>query len=388
MLTLIKNVECYAPLPKGVVDILIANNAIAHIAADIELTSPLVDVIDGSDLIALPGLVDSLVHISGGGGEGGFHTRTPQMSLTEATLHGVTTVIGALGTDATTRTLPDLVAKAKGLSIEGISAYCYTGSYHLPARTITDSVTDDIVLIDSMIGVGEVAIADHRAAEPTARSLAELAAQARTGGMISGKAGIVYIHTGDGKRQLSLLHEVVDNSDIPATQFYPTHINRNQSLLDAGVAWARKGGVIDMTTSTNEQFIEEGEIPAAQAIAYCLSQDVPAACLSMSSDGNASLPVFDDNGVLVGLEVGKVGSLYESFKALILEHDVSLEDAISVVSSTPAQRLKLHNKGKLEAGCDADIVLCDRTSLDIVHVLAKGKRMVTDGKAVVKGTFE
>lgn len=388
MLTLIKNVECYAPSPQGSVDILIANNAIAHIAPDISLTSSLVNVIDGSNLIALPGLVDSLVHISGGGGEGGFHTRTPQMSLTEATLHGVTTVIGALGTDATTRTLPDLVAKAKGLNIEGISAYCYTGSYHLPARTITGSVTDDIVLIDAMIGVGEVAIADHRAAEPTVQALAEVAAQARTGGMISGKAGIVYIHTGDGKRQLSLLHDVINNTDIPASQFYPTHINRNQGLLEAGIAWTRSGGVIDMTTSTNEQFIEEGEIPAADAIAYCLTNGVTARHLSMSSDGNASLPVFDDNGMLVGLEVGKVGSLFDAFKALVLEHNVSLENAIQVVSTTPARMLKLHQKGKLEPNSDADIVLCNKTTLDIVHVIAKGKHVVAQGKAIVKGTFE
>ena len=388
MLTLIKNVECYAPSPMGTVDILIANNAIACIDANIAINESLVDVIDGSGLIALPGLVDSLVHISGGGGEGGFHTRTPQMSLTEASLHGVTTVIGALGTDATTRTLPDLVAKAKGLNIEGISAYCYTGSYHLPARTITGSVTDDIALIDCMIGVGEVAIADHRAAEPTVQALAEVAAQARTGGMISGKAGIVYIHTGDGKRQLSVLHDVVNDTDIPASQFYPTHINRNQSLLDAGITWTRAGGVIDMTTSTNEQFIEEGEIPAAQAIAYCLSQGVPASQLSMSSDGNASLPVFNENGALVGLEVGKVGSLFTAFKALVLEHNVSLKNAISVVSTTPASKLKLHQKGKIKVGSDADLVLCDKASLDIVHVLAKGKQLVKDSTAVVKGTFE
>ncbi|MEC8418874.1 MAG: beta-aspartyl-peptidase [Pseudomonadota bacterium] len=388
MLTLIKNVECYAPSPMGTVDILIANNAIACIDANIAINESLVDVIDGSGLIALPGLVDSLVHISGGGGEGGFHTRTPQMSLTEASLHGVTTVVGALGTDATTRTLPDLLAKAKGLNIEGISAYCYTGSYHLPARTITGSVTDDIALIDCMIGVGEVAIADHRAAEPTVQALAEVAAQARTGGMISGKAGIVYIHTGDGKRQLSVLHDVVNETDIPASQFYPTHINRNQSLLDAGITWTRAGGVIDMTTSTNEQFIEEGEIPAAQAIAYCLSQGVPASQLSMSSDGNASLPVFNENGALVGLEVGKVESLFAAFKALVLEHNVSLKNAISVVSTTPASKLKLHHKGKIKVGCDADLVLCDKASLDIVHVLAKGKQLVKDSTAVVKGTFE
>lgn len=393
MLTLIKNVELFSPAYEGTTDILIAGNQIASIAPNIDVPSSTIVAasgmkIDGTGLIALPGLVDSLVHISGGGGEGGFHTRTPQMALTEASLHGVTTVIGALGTDATTRTLPDLIAKAKGLDIEGISAYCYTGSYHLPARTVTGSITDDILLIDCMIGIGEVAIADHRASEPTYRELAQVAAQSRTGGMLSGKAGIVYIHTGDGNSQLSVLHEVIEKTDIPPSQFYPTHINRNQSLLEAGIKWTRCGGVIDMTTSTNEQFITEGEIPAAEAIAYCIDQGVPVTQLSMSSDGNASLPIFDNSGKLTGLEVGRVSSLFAEFKTLVLNHNIALQDAIQIVSTTPAHFLKLSQKGKIHKGCDADIVLCEKDNLTIKHVIAKGKCLVSNGEAIVKGTFE
>jgi beta-aspartyl-dipeptidase (metallo-type) len=98
------------------------------------------------------------VHITGGGGEGGFHTRTPEMRLTDATKAGVTTVIAALGTDATTRSLADLVAKCRALDTEGISAFCYSGSYQYPIRTYTGNLTDDIVMIDKIIGVGEVAI--------------------------------------------------------------------------------------------------------------------------------------------------------------------------------------------------------------------------------------
>lgn len=388
MITLIKGADVYAPASLGINDILIAHDKIVQIAPSISLEGEAVTVIDGRGYIAMPGLVDSLVHITGGGGEGGFHTRTPEMQLTDATLAGVTTVVGALGTDATTRTLPDLVAKARALEEEGLSAYCYTGSYQLPARTLTGNITDDIILIDNMIGIGEVAIADHRGSQPTARELAKVAADARVGGMLSGKGGIVSIHTGDGTDQLSLLHEVIDTTNIPATQFYPTHINRSQSLLEAGKRWCDAGGIIDMTTSTNEQFIEEGEIPAAHAIAWCLKEGINASQLTMSSDGNASLPVFDPNGELVGLEVGKVRSLFEAWQALARADGVTLSDAIAVVTSTPASVLKLKNKGRLEAGCDADIVLCDAQSFALTHVFARGKQMVSKAEALVKGTFE
>lgn len=388
MITLIKGADVYAPAPMGINDILIAHDKIVEISPSISIQGDAVTVVDGKGCIAMPGLVDSLVHITGGGGEGGFHTRTPEMQLTEATTAGVTTVVGALGTDATTRTLPDLIAKARALCEEGISAYCYTGSYQLPARTITGSITDDILLIDTMIGIGEVAIADHRGSQPTARELAKVAADARVGGMLSGKGGVVSIHTGDGSDQLTLLHEVINTTNIPASQFYPTHINRSQSLLEAGQRWCEAGGIIDVTTSTNEQFIEEGEIPAAQAIAWCLAQGISASQLTMSSDGNASLPVFDADGELIGLEVGRVRSLFDAWQTLAKTEGVLLHDAIAVVTSSPASVLKLKNKGKLAAGSDADIVLCDARSLDIKDVIARGKRMVSNDDILVKGTFE
>ena len=43
------------------------------------------------------------------------------------TKFGVTTVVGCLGTDGIGRDMCALVAKAKGLNEQGMSAYCYTG---------------------------------------------------------------------------------------------------------------------------------------------------------------------------------------------------------------------------------------------------------------------
>ncbi|MFC3094432.1 beta-aspartyl-peptidase [Alteromonas sediminis] len=388
MITLIKNANVYAPLPMGINDILICDGRIAAIEPDITLSGKHVTTVNANGLLALPGLVDALVHITGGGGEGGFHTRTPQMSLTDASLSGVTTVIGALGTDATTRSLPDLIAKCRALDSEGISAYCYSGSYQLPIRTYTGNLTDDIVMLDKIIGVGEVAIADHRASHATVSELVRVASDARVGGMLSGKAGIVSIHTGDHETCLSMLHQAVSESAIPPTQFYPTHINRSQHLLDEGIKWADAGGFIDMTTSTNAQFIAEGEIPAADAVAYCFSRGVCASQVTMSSDGNASLPVFNEQGELVGLEVGKVGSLHTSLAGLINLPDVTLQDAIATVTSTPASILKLKQKGQLAPHNDADILLCEPGSLALSHVYAKGQLLCHQGKALVKGTFE
>lgn len=392
MLTLITNVELFAPHAMGEVDVLVADQRITAIEQNlrdkITATSDLMQVIDGRGKVMFPGLVDSLVHISGGGGEGGFHTRTPQMNLTDATLGGVTTLVGVLGTDATTRTLSDLLAKAHALETEGISTYCHTGSYQLPARTVLSNVTDDIILIDKFIGIGEIAIADHRSSQLRSSELMRVASEARVGGMISGKAGIVSIHVGDSDSMLHLLHDAIERSDLPVTQFYPTHINRNGELLKAGMEWAKQGGYIDFTTSTNQKFIDDGEVPAAKALADCLDNGVPVSQLTMSSDGNASLPVFDDTGELIGLEVGRVGSLYESFVSAVLEHGVGIVDAISSVTLSPANLLKLKKKGRIAVGADADFILASKDRLLLEQVYAKGRCLVKDGRAVVKGTFE
>ncbi|MDQ3038909.1 MAG: beta-aspartyl-peptidase, partial [Pseudomonadota bacterium] len=130
-------------------------------------------VVDAGGRIVCPGFVDSLVHVSGGGGEGGFATRTPALiDPQEALRSGITTVIGALGTDDVTRSLADLLAACRALTEKGLSAYSLTGSYQIPVTTLTGSIRSDLVLIQDMIGVGEIAIADHRGSHPTVDELA------------------------------------------------------------------------------------------------------------------------------------------------------------------------------------------------------------------------
>ncbi|MBE0456036.1 MAG: beta-aspartyl-peptidase [Pseudoalteromonas prydzensis] len=388
MLTLIRGASLYTPSPLGKMDVLIAGTKVIDFQPHIKLDSNInVKQIDATGCILTPGFVDSLVHITGGGGEASFASRTPEMNLTDATLHGITCVVAALGTDSSSRTLTNLVAKAKGLKELGLNVFCHTGSYHLPAKTLTGSVTNDIMYIEEFIGVGEVAISDHRSSQPTVQQLAELAAEAKVAGMLSGKKGIISIHVGPIDSHLTILHEVGNSTDIALSQFYPTHMNRNKALLDAGIDFCKAGGSIDFTTSTTEYDLAHGEYAAASALAYCLEHGVDATKLTMSSDGHASLPIFDDSFNLLGLEVGKEASLHTSFMQAVHEYGVSIEHALMAITSNPAQVLGL-NKGTIRIQGDADLVLLDEKTLSTKHVWSNGKLMVEQGEAIVKGPFE
>ncbi|MFS0863275.1 beta-aspartyl-peptidase [Fredinandcohnia sp. 179-A 10B2 NHS] len=390
MLTLLKNGEVYGPEYLGKKDILLVNNKIGYIEDKIEVPSNFIEIqiIDASEMIIVPGFIDSHVHLTGGGGEGSYRTRTPELNLTDATLSGITTLVGVIGTDGTTRTMAGLLAKARGLEEEGVTCFIHTGSYQTPVKTLTSKIEDDLILIDKIIGVGEIAISDHRSSQPTVEEIAKIAAAARVGGMLSGKAGIVNIHVGDGEGKLSILEEIAEKTEIPITQFHPTHVNRNERLFEAGIQYAKKGGYVDFTTSSVQRFTSKGEVKCSTGLKIMLENGVPVEQITFTSDGQGSLPEFNEKGEFIGLKVGKVSSLYQEVKDAIQVEGIDIETAIRVITSNPATILKLSDKGQIKEGMDADIVLVNKDSLDIIKVFAKGQLMVDNGEALVKGTFE
>ena len=385
---LLKNGHLYSPNYQGKKDVLIGGGKILKIEDHLELDKGLVEWIDCTDKVIYPGFIDGHVHITGGGGEGSFKTRTPEISLSDITSAGVTTVVGCLGTDGTTRNMKNLLAKAYGLEEEGVSTFVYSGSYQVPVKTLMDTIEDDIVLVEKIIGVGEIAISDHRSSVPSLDALSSLTSSARVAGMLSGKGGVVNVHLGDGKDGLKLLKAVHENSEIPLSQFWPTHINRNQDLFEEGLAYAKAGGYIDFTTSTTPEFIEMGEVPAPQAIKKALEEGVSDDRITLTSDGQGSLPEFDEANNLCGLRVGRLSSLYEAVVDSVKVYGVPLEQALKTITSNPAAILKLKHKGKLERNFDGDLVIADKDTLVLEGVIAKGQWMVKDKKIVVKGTFE
>ncbi|WP_421271779.1 beta-aspartyl-peptidase [Aeromonas taiwanensis] len=373
MLTLIEGAEVFSPAPLGQQDLLVADGRIAWMGKGLTVPAdwPLARV-DGRGRYLVPGLVDPLAHITGGGGEGGFAFRTPELAASEALQAGVTTLVAALGTDSLTRTPAQVLGKVREFRAAGVSAFMYTGSYHLPVKTLTGSVESDIMLIPEVLGVGEVAISDHRSSAPTHDELARLASEARVAGLLAGKSGVSFFHLGDGRGALAPLRALRDGTDIPLRQLYPTHCNRNPWLFAEAIDWGRCGGWVDLTASSFPDLLDDGEQLAADALVALLAAGVPAERISFSSDANASLPRFDGEGRLIELRCGQIGSLWEQFsRACAL--GVPLSSALSVVTANPARALGLTGKGTLGVGQDADLLLVDPETLAIGRVMSGGQ---------------
>jgi beta-aspartyl-dipeptidase (metallo-type) len=391
MIIIIRNADVYTPEHAGKTDVLLIGGKIAAVGDSIKIESNSVDIVEiyaeGKKLT--PGFIDSHVHIMGGGGEGGFSTRTPEATLSGITTAGVTTVVGCLGTDGVARDMVSLLAKARGLDEEGITTYIYTGSYRIPLKTITGEIMKDIMVVDKIIGIGEIAISDHRSSQPTFEEFVRAVSDARVAGMLSGKAGIINIHLGDGRRKIDLLRKAITETEIPVAQFLPTHVNRNPELFEECVNYAKNGGYIDFTGSEDPDFWEEtdGEIRFSKGLKRLLEEGVSHDKFTLSSDGQGSLPIFNEKKEYVGIGIGKSTCLIKAMKECVNFENIPLEIALRAITCNPAKILKLQTKGRIEKGMDADLCLLDE-NLDVDTVIAKGKIMVQNKQPLVFGVFE
>jgi beta-aspartyl-dipeptidase (metallo-type) len=385
MFTLITGGSVYTPEKLGRKEILIAGRVIAAIADRIDLPAELRPrIIRAKGKIITPGFVDLHVHLLGGGGEAGPWSRTPEITLSKIICAGVTTVVGLLGTDDVSRRPETLLAKAMQLEQEGVSAFIYTGSYQLPPPTITGSVRKDIALIPKVLGVGEIAVSDHRSSQPSFEELCRIAAEARVGGMLGGKAGLVHLHMGAGARRLDQVIRMVKETEIPIGQFLPTHLNRTRELMEHAVEFAKMGGNIDITASGKDLHFHPTSV---EAVRMALAAGVAVDRITISSDSNGSMPIFDVKGRVVKLGVGDIQCLFEDWQALMAS-GVPIEDSLKIVASNPAKRVGLFDrKGSLAAGKDADLLILDR-DFNLESVFAMGRLMIGRGNILVKGTFE
>ena len=384
MFTILRHADVYAPEHLGRQDLWIAEGQIVAMAAELPALDRAIphEEIDLGGRRLLPGLVDCHVHLAGGGGEDGFATRVPSLALSALTSAGVTSCIGVLGTDGSTRTLRDLVATTLGLRELGLSAWCYTGSYQVPPITLTGSVRDDIVFVDPIIGVGELAISDHRSSQPSLDELLRIVSDAYVAGMIAGKSGQTHLHLGDGVRGLVLVRQALDQSELPARVFHPTHVNRQKALFAEAQALSERGITVDVTAFE----ADENSYSAAQSIARWLRDGLPMEQLTCSSDGAGCLPVFDEDGKMIHMDIGQPVTLLETLQEL-LKDGFGLEQVLPVFTRNPARVAGLTHKGRLAQGLEADlIILDDHDAID--SVIARGQWMMRGGKITRRGPFE
>lgn len=386
MLKRINNVNLFTPYPAGICNLLIAAGKIVSISRlPIEIDKRLLsEDIDFEGLRAVPGLIDSHAHITGGGGEAGFKTKVPPVSLSDYTTAGVTSVIGLLGTDDTTRNTSSLVAQVYALREEGLSSWCYTGGYHIPLTTLTGSVRGDIVHIDPIIGVGELAISDHRSSQPTFDEIARIAGDAHVAGLMTGKAGIVHFHLGDGKRKLDILERLLAETEIPPRVLNPTHCNRNIPLFEQSCELTKKGCHIDLTAFPETD--SDDEYSAVQGFELYLQNGYDLTQLTISSDGGGCLPAFDSQGCLTHIDYGKSALLSQTMESL-LDKGYPEEMVLPVFTKNCAYLLRLSHKGEIKEGNDADLIIL--TPDNRIHsVMAMGSWHVKENEIIQSGSFE
>ena len=377
MFTLLTNARVFAPEDLGKQSVLLYGDKIVCIEnAPPALPFP-VTIVDCNGKWLVPGFIDQHVHLIGGGGEAGFASRTPACSLTRLIAAGITTVVGVLGTDGISRSPKDLYANVQALNLEGIRAFMHTGSYELPTRTITGNVRDDIAFIPAILGV-KIAIADHRGSFPTTQELLRLVSDIRVAALLAGKKGLLHIHLGSLAQGFDALNALCE-AGLPVHHLSPTHVARTAPLFEQAIAFARRGGTIDVTSGGSRY------APQEDAIVHALESGVAAQNITISSDGNGSVPRFNANSVVEGLSAAPVDGNLRLLPRLI-DAGIPVEQALAMFTSNVANSLGISG-GRIAVGERADFCVLN-DDLTLHQTFAAGQLMFDAGECVVRGNFE
>ena len=185
---------------------------------------------------------------------------------------------------------------------------------------------------------------------------------------------MINVHLGNGPRCMELIERVISETEIPASQFLPTHVNRNEKLFQKAIEYAVKGGAVDFTGNEEIDYWETvcDEVRVCKGIRRMLDAGVNPKHITISSDGQGSLPIFNEKGEFLRMGMGQSSCLLKEVKECVEKAGIPLETAISTITANPAEILSLKGKGKVREGYDADLCVLDQ-GLEIQEVVARGK---------------
>lgn len=346
-------------------EVLVSAGKILAISDRINISGCDIKIVDAEGRYLCPGFIDEHVHIIGGGGQMGHTSFIPEVTVQDLAKVGTTTVVGLLGTDGFVKELSTLYSKTKALDESGISAYMLTSYYGLPEKTITGSVAEDLIFIDKVIGC-KLAMSDDRSSFPNEDQILRLVNQIRLGGFTSGKHGILHIHLGNLSTKIDLILSIVEKYPTLISYFSPTHTIRTKALFDDCVLFAKKGGIIDISTG-GTKFTEPH-----LAVGMALEMGVPLENMTFSSDGRGGVRRENPTTGEITYTPAPLDLNYKEFVKLIKEQILPLEKALKLTTTNPARNLSLSHKGRIAVGNDADFILIN-DDLSIYNVFAKGK---------------
>jgi beta-aspartyl-dipeptidase (metallo-type) len=89
---------------------------------------------------------------------------------------------------------------------------------------------------------------------------------------------------------------------------------------------------------------------------------------------------------------GACAKLYREFVACVRKHRLAIDRALPHFTRNAADALRLCHKGRIKPGADADLLVIDKDTLDVRHVVARGALLMRDGSVLPRngssGSFD
>jgi beta-aspartyl-dipeptidase (metallo-type) len=224
---------------------------------------------------------------------------------------------------------------------------------------------------------------------PGAQYIAEAATAGLLAGRLARKSGYLCLQVppyvgGCLKPLLAML----ERTGLPIAQLLPSHVNQTDAYMEDAIAWAQRGGYVDVGANYSPENNFSRATPPARAISQLLEAGVALARILLSSDGNGAPPKEEQReGQPAVANYMPVGALHAVWRRLIVDEGLQPCDALAVVTANVAVATGLERKGRLAPGMDADLVAFD-DDWQIRTVIARGQLMVADGRTVRRGMFD